>query len=343
MKNTLEVKVDFYKEANEPESKNYINTELKIRFFKQMLLIRRFEEKAAQMYGRQKISGFCHLYIGQEAVGTGAINAIEKDDYLISHYREHAQAILRGTSPKKVMAELFGKASGTSKGKGGSMHIFDKEHNFLGGHGIVGGQIPLATGVGFAIKYRKEDKVCLCFMGDAAVNQGSFHESLNMAAIWNLPVIYVIENNKYGMGTSIARTCSLKNLSEKGYSYDIPFMQIDGMDVKKVYIAVKEAVERTREQKIPILIEAMTYRFKGHSMADAATYRSKDELEEYKKLDPIILLKNELFKEGRLKEPEIKELEKEIKAVCDEAVSFADNSPEPELSSLYEDVYMDKY
>lgn len=222
------------------------------------------------------------------------------------------------------------------------MHLFDKEHNFLGGHGIVGGQIPLATGVGFAIKYRKENKVCLCFLGDAAVNQGSFHESLNMAAVWNLPVIYIVENNKYGMGTDISRTCSLKNLSEKGCSYNIPFMQVDGMDVKKVYSVAKGAVDRAREQKTPVLIEAMTYRFKGHSMADAATYRTKDELAEYKRLDPITLLKNELLNEGSLSEDEIKEIEKEIKTNCDDAVSFADTSPEPDLSSLYEDVYKSK-
>ncbi len=325
------------------KTEHNIDSELKMKFFRQMLLIRRFEERAAQMYGRQKISGFCHLYIGQEAVGTGAINAIEKGDYVISHYRDHAQAILRGASPKAVMAELFGKATGISKGKGGSMHLFDKEHNFLGGHGIVGGQIPLATGVGFAIKYRRENKICLCFLGDAAINQGSFHESLNMAAIWNLPVIYIVENNKYGMGTDISRTCSLENLSEKGCSYNIPFMQVDGMDVKKIYSTCKAAVETVRTQKTPVLIEAMTYRFKGHSMADAATYRTKDELEEYKKLDPVLLLKEELIKEGSLSEDEIKKIEKEIKTECDEAVSFADESPEPDLSSLYEDVYADMH
>ncbi len=223
------------------------------------------------------------------------------------------------------------------------MHLFDKEHNFLGGHGIVGGQIPLATGVGFAIKYRRENKICLCFLGDAAINQGSFHESLNMAAIWNLPVIYIVENNKYGMGTDISRTCSLENLSEKGCSYNIPFMQVDGMDVKKIYSTCKAAVETVRTQKTPVLIEAMTYRFKGHSMADAATYRTKDELEEYKKLDPVLLLKEELIKEGSLSEDEIKKIEKEIKTECDEAVSFADESPEPDLSSLYEDVYADMH
>lgn len=330
---------DLNQEVEHYKTESDIEPELKKKFFRQMLLARRFEERAAQMYGRQKISGFCHLYIGQEAVGTGAINAIEKDDYVISHYRDHAQAILRGTSPKAVMAELFGKATGTSKGKGGSMHLFDKEHNFLGGDGIVGGQVPLATGVGFAIKYRKENKVCLCFLGDAAINQGSFHESLNMAAIWKLPIVYIVENNKYGMGTDISRTCSLKNLSEKGSSYNIPFMQVDGMDVKKVYSSCIAAVDRVREQKIPVLIEAMTYRFKGHSMADAATYRTKDELTEYKKMDPIVLLKNELLNEGSLGEEEIKEIEEEIKTICDEAVSFADTSPLPDLSSLYEDVY----
>jgi len=311
-----------------------------VELFRQMLLIRRFEEKAGEMYTMGKIGGFCHLYIGQEAVAVGAIAAIREDDYVIASYREHGQALAKGTDPRKVMAELFGKATGISRGKGGSMHIFDAEKNFLGGHAIVGGHIPVATGVGFAIKYEGKDQVVLCFFGDGAVSAGAFHESLNLAALWKLPVIYICENNFYGMGTAVTRAVAGQDLYLKSSAYDIPGELVDGMNVLEVWERVGKAVERARHEHIPTFIEARTYRFRGHSMSDPAHYRTKEEVNEQRKRDPILTFQKKLIDEGVLSEEKIQEIEKEIKAVVDDAVEFADKSPEPPLEWLYEDVYV---
>ena len=308
-----------------------------------MVLQRRFEEKTAEAYAVGKIGGFCHLYIGQEASGTGSISVLRDDDYVITTYRDHGQALARGMSPRAIMAELFGRVDGCAKGKGGSMHLFDRDRNFLGGHGIVGGHIPLATGVGFAIKYRGGDQVCICFMGEAAVNNGAFHEALNMAALWKLPVIYLIENNRYGMGTSLERASAINDIYERGAAYDMPRGQVDGQDVLAVRAAVGEAVARARAESIPTLIEIRTYRFMGHSMSDAVsgTYRTKQELEEYLKRDPINLLRQRMMDEGMITEDEVKALDEEIKKVVQDAFDFADQSPEPPLESLYEDVLVE--
>lgn len=293
------------------------------------------------MYGMQKIGGFCHLYIGQEAVGVGAIAAIRPDDYFISAYRDHGHILAKGTDPKPVMAELFGKATGVSKGKGGSMHLFDLERRYMGGHGIVAGQIPLATGFGFAIKYRKQDQVVVCSFGEGAVHQGAFHESLNLAKLWKLPVIYLIENNRYGMGTPLERASAVWNLSQKACSYDMEEEVVDGMDVLAVCDVVKKAAARAREKGEPTLIEARTYRFRGHSMSDPvhSHYRTKEEVEEQKQNDPIARFLDKLFKDKVLTEAAAKKIENEVKKQVIEAVEFAENSPEPPLESLHEDIY----
>jgi len=308
-----------------------------------MLLQRRFEERCAEAYALGKIGGFCHLYIGQEATGTGAISVLRDDDYVIGTYRNHAQAIARGIPPRTVMAELIGRLDGCSGGKGGSMHLFSRDHNFLGGHGIVGGNIPLATGVAFAIKYRGGDQVCLCFFGEAAVNIGSFYESLNMAGLWKLPVIYVIENNRYGMGTALERASAINDIAERARAYDMPRAVVDGQDVLAVRQAVGEAVQRARTECVPTLIEARTYRFMGHSMSDAAagTYRSKAELEEQLKRDPIALLRGRMLEKGDITDEEVIALDAEVRAQCEDAWQFADQSPEPPLEALYEDVLVD--
>jgi pyruvate dehydrogenase E1 component alpha subunit len=308
-----------------------------------MLLQRRFEERCAEAYALGKIGGFCHLYIGQEAVSTGTMSVLREDDYVITTYRDHGQAIARGISPRAVMAELFGRIDGCSRGKGGSMHLFDRNVNFLGGHGIVGGHIPLATGVGFAIKYRGGDQVIVCFMGEAAVNNGAFHEALNMAALWKLPVIYIIENNRYGMGTAIERASAIHNIYERACSYDMPRGVVDGQDVFAVRASVGEAVERARAEQLPTLLEVRTYRFMGHSMSDAVsgTYRTKAELDEYLKRDPIALLRSQMEERGEIDEAQIAKLDEEIKAAVQDAWDFADQSPEPPLEALYEDVLVD--
>ena len=308
-----------------------------------MLLQRRFEERAAEAYALGKIGGFCHLYIGQEAVGTGAISVLRGDDYIITTYRDHGQALARGVTPRAVMAELFGRADGCSHGKGGSMHLFDRELNFLGGHGIVGGNIPLATGVAFAIKYRGGDQVCLCFFGEAAVNTGAFHEALNMAGLWKLPVIYVIENNRYGMGTALERASAINDIAERARSYDMSRDVVDGQDVLAVREAVQRAVERARGESMPTLLEVRTYRFMGHSMSDAVsgTYRTREELDEYMKRDPIALLRAKMEQGGEITEDEVKAMDDEAKAVVEDAWNFADQSPEPPLEALYEDVLVD--
>jgi pyruvate dehydrogenase E1 component subunit alpha len=308
-----------------------------------MLLQRRFEERAAEAYALGKIGGFCHLYVGQEAVSTGTQSVLRPDDYVITTYRDHGQALVRGISPRAVMSELFGRVDGCVHGKGGSMHMFDKSLNFLGGHGIVGGHIPIATGVGFAIKYRGGDQVCVCFLGEAAVNGGAFHESLNMAGLWKLPVVYVIENNRYGMGTAIERASSIKDLYTRGASYSIADDTVDGQDVLAVRETMARAVERARGEQTASLIEVQTYRYVGHSMSDAAsgTYRSKAELEEYEKRDPINLFRGVLQKEGTLTDADFEKLNEEMKATVQDAWDFADNSPEPPLEALYEHVLAD--
>src|ERR687884_499100 len=290
-----------------------------------MLLMRRFEERAAEAYAMGKIGGFCHLYIGQEAVSTGALSMLRPDDYVITTYRDHGQAITRGIPPRAVMAELFGRADGCSRGKGGSMHLFDRNTNFLGGHGIVGAHIPIATGIGFAIKYRGGDQVCLCFFGEAAVNNGAFHEALNMAALWKLPVIYLIENNRYGMGTAL----------ERASSYALPNEVVDGQDVIAVREATMRAVQRARSEHTPTLLEVRTYRFMGHSMSDAVsgTYRTKEELEEHMKRDPIMVLRSLMEQNGEWSDADMAKLDDEIRAIVEDAWNFADSSPEPPLES----------
>ena len=307
--------------------------------FHQMLLIRRFEEKCAESYSLGKIGGFCHLYIGQEAVGVGAISALRRDDYVLTSYREHGQAIAKGISPEAVMAELYGRAGGCSRGKGGSMHLFDKSVNFLGGHAIVGGQIPLATGVAFASKYKETDQVTLCFFGEAAVNQGAFHESLNMAQLWKLPCIYICENNMYGMGTSLKRAMSFQDVAEKACAYEIASEFVDGMDVLKMRHATQRAVKRAREKSFPTLIEARTYRYMGHSMSDPGNYRTRAEIEKHQERDPIKTFAQTLKDGGVLTDDDIAGIESEVKEQVARAVRFADESPEPDPKELYSDIY----
>lgn len=307
-----------------------------------MLLVRRFEEKCAQLYGLGKIMGFCHLYNGQEAVSTGAImGALQPDDYVITAYRDHGQAISKGVDPKAIMAELLGKVTGTTKGKGGSMHIFDREKNFLGGHAIVGSHIPLAAGVAFASKYRGEKRVCLCFMGDGATNIGDFHEALNLAALWKLPVIYIIENNLYSMGTSVERSSAVEELAKKALAYDMRNEVIDGSDVLEVYEKVKRAVDHARSTSEPSLLEVRTYRHRGHSMSDPihGHYRSKEEVEEKKKHDPILVFGDILKAEGIAEDSDFEQADKRIKAIVEECVLFAEESPEPPVEDLWKDVY----
>jgi pyruvate dehydrogenase E1 component alpha subunit len=307
----------------------------------QMLLGRRFEEKTAEAYAIGKIGGFCHLYIGQEAVTVGAFSCLRPDDYVITGYREHVQALVKGMSPRSVMAELYGRIGGSSKGKGGSMHLYSAEHSFMGGWGIVGGQIPMATGFGWAIKYRGEDRVCLCFMGEAAVNQGAFHESLNMAALWKLPVIYIVENNRFGMGTAWERASSLYDISQKAHAYDMPSAVADGMDVLSMRATMQEAVDRARTDKIPTLIEARCYRFMGHSMSDPVhgVYRTKEEVEEHKEKDPIRKFIEQLRDGGMMTEEELNAIDARVHQEVDDAAEFADSSPEPGPEELYTDVY----
>jgi len=310
-----------------------------LKAYREMLLIRRFEEKAGQLYGMGFIGGFCHLYIGQEAVGVGSISAIRKDDYVLASYREHGLALAKGMTARSIMAELFGKATGCSKGKGGSMHMFDKELGFLGGHAIVGGQIPLATGVAFAAKYKGTDQVALCFFGEAAVNQGAFHESLNMAQLWKVPCIYICENNRYGMGTSLERAMSSHDISQKSCAYDIAAEFVDGMDVLAVREATMRAVERARKDSLPTLLEVRTYRFMGHSMSDPGNYRTRAEIERHQERDPLKLFSASLMEEGILTDEQFKEIEAQVKDQVEKAVKFAEESPLPDPKELYTDVY----
>ncbi len=301
-----------------------------------MLLIRRFEERASQSYQQQKIGGFCHLYIGQEAVAVGAVAAARHDDNIITAYRDHGHAIARGATLNACMAELYGKVTGCSKGLGGSMHFFDRANSLYGGHAIVGGHLPLATGLAFASKYRSEDRATLCFFGDGAINQGAFHEALNLAALWKLPVVFVCENNLFGMGTHIERAASVKELTNRAKGYDIPSMIINGMDVRQVRQGFRTILDALRHRPHPYFVEARTYRYRGHSMSDPATYRTKEELEKHREEDPITRLKAELLSEGTIDEAKFQEFDREAKRLSVESVRFAEESPEPALESLYD-------
>ncbi len=312
---------------------------LMLSLYREMLLIRRFEEKAGQLYGMGLIGGFCHLYIGQEAVVSGLQSCITQKDAVITSYRDHAHMLACGMDPKGIMAELTGRIGGFSKGKGGSMHMFSTERNFWGGHGIVGAQVPLGTGIAFAFKYRKENNVCLTYLGDGAVNQGQVYESFNMASLWKLPVIYVIENNEYGMGTSVKRASSTTDLYKRGEGFGIPGKQVNGMNVLEVRQAAMEAVEYVKSGKGPMVLEMKTYRYRGHSMSDPAKYRSKEEVEQYKEQrDPIEHLKAEMIKLGVISEDDLKAIDKETKQIVNDAAEFAQESPEPPESELWTDV-----
>ncbi len=314
-------------------------TDYLLHLYRQMLLIRRFEEKSAEVYVAGKIGGFCHLYIGQEAVGVGTISATRQDDYVIASYREHGLALAKGMSARSIMAELFGKATGCSKGKGGSMHMFDKSVGFLGGHAIVGGQIPLATGTAFATKYQGTDQVTLCYFGEAAVNQGAFHESLNMAQLWKLPVIYICENNQYGMGTSQKRAMALSDVAQQACAYEMASEFVDGMDVLAVREATARAVERARKDYLPTLLEIRTYRFMGHSMSDPGNYRTRAEIEKYQERDPIKLFAASLLEEKIVDDKTIEEIDRSVREEVEDSLRFADESPLPDPSELYTDVY----
>lgn len=310
-------------------------------YYRSMLLIRRFEEKAGQLYGMGLIGGFCHLYIGQEAVAVGIQHALDDGDSVITGYRDHGHMLVCEMDPNRVMAELTGRAGGYSKGKGGSMHMFARDKNFYGGHGIVAAQVPLGTGVGFAHKYREDNGVCVVYLGDGAVNQGQVYESFNMASLWQLPVVYVIENNQYAMGTSVKRGSANPDLHLRGSAYNIPGEKIDGMDVVAVKAAADEAVAHARKNG-PVLLEAMTYRYRGHSMSDPAKYRSREEVQETRaERDPIDRLRTRMLKEKLVDEDGFKAIDKDIRAIVNEAAAFAQDSPEPKPEELYTDIYVD--
>jgi pyruvate dehydrogenase E1 component alpha subunit len=313
--------------------------------YRDMLLIRRFEEKSAEMYALAKIAGFLHLYIGEEAIAVGAINALRTDDYVISGYRDHGHCLARGSDPDQVMAELFGKATGLCKGKGGSMHLVDASRRFMGGYAIVGGHIPLATGLAFATKYQKLDLVTVCFFGEGAVPSGQAHEAFNLAALWKLPVIFVCENNRYGMGTPAERAIALyAEVARTAHSYGIVAERVDGMDVLAVRSLMQKAVDRVRAGDGPFFIEAMTYRFMGHSMADPAHghYRTKEEVEEHRKRDPLLLLKQTILSHNVGTEADFKQLERDVSQVVTAAVKFAEESPFPAPADLYNDVLVNE-
>ncbi len=305
-----------------------------------MLLIRRFEERASQQYQAQKIGGFCHLYIGQEAVVVGAIAATRPDDYLITAYRDHAHALARGTSADACMAELFGKDTGCSRGLGGSMHYFDMERHMYGGHAIVGAHVPLACGLAFACKYREEDRVTLCFFGDGAINQGAFHEALNLAALYKLPVIFICENNLFAMGTSVERSPSLKQIIDRAEGYDIPAVVADGMNFREVRDKLAEVVESIRKDPHPAFVEIQTYRYRGHSMSDPASYRTKEQLEKYRMDDPITRVRAQLTREGKLTNEKFDAMDKKAKETALASVKFAEESEEPPLEKLYDYTYV---
>jgi pyruvate dehydrogenase E1 component alpha subunit len=321
-------------------AKPKFSKETYLRWYEQMQLMRKFEEKAGQLYGQQKIKGFCHLYIGQEACAAGAVSALTKADKWITAYRDHAHPLALGTSPDAIMAELYAKATGCSKGKGGSMHIFDKEVNFIGGHGIVGAQVPMGAGIAFAEKYNKTGNVCICYMGDGAVRQGALHEAFNMAMLWKLPVIFVVENNGYAMGTSVQRTSNVTELYHIGRGYDMPSEPVNGMSVEDVHDAVARAAERARAGEGPTFLEFKTYRYKGHSMSDPAKYRTKDELEDYRSRDVIESVRHTILTNNMASEEDLAAIDEKIKAQVLQSVEFAETSPYPTADELYKDVYV---
>lgn len=312
-----------------------------LELYRRMVLIRRFEEKTAEMYSRGKITGFCHLYAGEEAVAVGAISALYDKDYVVSTYREHGHCLAKGSSPRAVMAELFGKVTGLSRGRGGSMHLFDPNLRFMGGYAIVGGGLPLAVGLGLSIQYKEEPEVVCCFFGDGALPQGAFHESLNMASLWKLPVIFICENNFYGMGTMVQNAICQEELYRFAEPYKMPGVRVDGMDVLEVYRATTEAAARAREGDGPYLIEAVTYRFRGHSMSDPAEYRSRREERIWQERDPIKNLRRKMLHDGRATDARLGEIDNEVAAVIDDAVKFAEESPEPPLEELGKYVYVE--
>jgi pyruvate dehydrogenase E1 component alpha subunit len=306
---------------------------------RQMMLIRRFEEKAAEMYARRKIGGFLHLYIGQEAIAVGAIDTLQEDDYIVSHYREHGHALARGLDPRRIMAELFGRDTGVSRGRGGSMHLFDLSKSFMGGYAIVAGHMPIAVGLALASACLKNGRIVLNIFGDGAVNQGEFHESLNLASVWKLPVVFLCENNLYGMGTDVRRVSAEPEPHKRACGYDMPAEQVDGQDVLAVRDAARQAVDWVRAGKGPYFLEAVTYRFRGHSMADPELYRKKTEVEHWKERDPIAILRRKLEADRLLTAADFDAIQGEVDRVAEEAVRFADESPEPGLDALYENVY----
>jgi len=323
-------------------SKGKFSKETYIKWYKDMLLIRKFEEKTGQLYIQQKFGGFCHLYIGQEAIVVGTASACEPDDKHMTAYRDHGHPIALGTDPRVLMAELYGRKTGCSKGKGGSMHFFDKSKNFMGGHGIVGAQIAMGAGVGFAEKYKGTKNVAFVSMGDGAVRQGALHETFNMAMMWKLPVVFIIENNNYAMGTSVQRTTNVTDLSKIGLSYDMPSKVVNGMRPEDVHNAIEEAAKRARNDGGPTLLDIRTYRYKGHSMSDPQKYRTKDEVTEWIEQDPILHVLDTIKENKWLKEKEIEEINDWVKKEVAESVKFAEESPYPDAEELYEDVYIQK-
>jgi pyruvate dehydrogenase E1 component alpha subunit len=321
-------------------AKANITKETYLEWYELMLLMRRFEEKAGQMYGLQKIRGFCHLYIGQEALAAGIHSAMRKDDNLITAYRDHALAIMKGISPNAAMAELYGKATGSTKGKGGSMHYFSKEHRFFGGHGIVGGHIGLGGGIAFADQYQGNDRVTVTMFGDGAARQGMLHETFNMAMTWKLPVIFICENNGYAMGTSVARTSNVQDMSKLGAAYEMPSYNVDGMKPEAVHNALLEAAERARKGAGPTYLNIMTYRYKGHSMSDPQKYRTKEEVAKYQDIDPLTTTLNAILKNKYADQKWADEIEDKITQIVQESVDFSENSPWPEDDELYKDIYV---
>ena len=313
-----------------------------IKWYKDMLVMRKVEERVGHLYIQQKFGGFCHLYIGQEAIVAGTVSACEKGDKHITAYRDHAHPIGLGVHPKYMLAELYGKKTGMSKGKGGSMHMFNKEVNLMGGHGIVGAQIPMGAGIAFADKYKGTKNVTFCSFGDGAARQGALHETFNMAMMWKLPVVFIIENNNYAMGTSVKRTTNVEDMSEMGKSYHMPSFVVDGMSVEDVHYAIQEACDRARKGEGPTLLDIRTYRYKGHSMSDPQKYRTKDEVEDYKQKDPITQVLKTIEENNLASSKKIKEIQDEVKQIVEESVKFAEESPDLEPHELYEDVYVQK-
>lgn len=310
-------------------------------WYRQMVLVRRFEQKCAELYQLGKIGGFLHLYIGQEAVAVGSIGARREQDHIITAYRDHAHALIAGADPNALMAELLGKATGVSKGRGGSMHLADVSRNYWGGYGIVGGHIPLGTGIALAEQYKGTDAVVLCYMGDGSTNIGYFHESLNMAGVWDLPIIYIVENNQYGMGTSVDRASAAPDMATKALAYNMDPKKVDGMNVIDVYNATKDAIAAIHEGKAPQFLELITYRFEGHSMGDPLRYRTKSEVEKWRDDDPIGVLERHIYSEKAATKEELERIDDDVEKVIDEAVDFAEKSPFPSLDSLFENIYVE--